>query len=123
MRIFLSHARINHCVAAEVELALRAEGHDVFLDQPSLRAGQGFHAHIRDQINSTDAVVFLISPASVRPHSYALTELKFAQERWRSPAGRILPVIVEPTRLEDVPPYLRAVTILDPAGNVAAEVA
>ena len=111
MRIFLSYARTDEHVATEVELALRAEGHEVFLDRSSLRAGQGFHRQIRDEINSTDALV------------YALTELKFAQERWRSPEGRVLPVVVEPTPFEDVPPYLRAVTILDPTGNVAAEIA
>jgi hypothetical protein len=31
--------------------------------------------------------------------------------------------LVEPTPFEDLPAYLRAVTTLDPAGNVAAEIA
>lgn len=123
MRIFLSYARVNQSAAADVELALRAEGHEVFLDRASLTAGHGFHAHIREQIDSADALVFLVSPASTLRGSYALTELKFAQERWPSPAGRVLPVLVESTPLEGLPAYLRAVTVLDPVGNVAAETA
>jgi len=123
MRIFLSYARVNEGTAAEVQLALRAEGHEVFFDRASLKVGHSFHSHIREQINSADALVFLVSPASARRGSYALTELKFAQQRWPSPAGRILPVLVEPTPLESLPAYLRSVTVLDPVGNMAAEVA
>jgi hypothetical protein len=59
----------------------------------------------------------------VRPGAYTLTELGFARERWPHPAGHILPVMVAPTAPETVPPYLRAVTLLEPRGNVAAEVA
>ena len=33
----------------------------------------------------------------------------------------MLPVMVRNTPLEDVPPYLRAVSILEPVGNIAAE--
>ena len=86
-----------------MELALRAEGHEVFFDRTSLTAGHSFHSHIREQINSADALVFLVSPASIGRGGYALTELKLAQEQWPSPAGRILPVLVEPTPLERSP--------------------
>jgi hypothetical protein len=123
MRIFLSYARISEPIAAEIELALRAEGHDVFLDRASLRPAEGFHKQIREHIGGADAFVFLISPASIRRGSYALTELRLAQERWRSPQRRVLPVLIAPTPIDDLPPYLRAVTVLEPVGNVAAEVA
>jgi tetratricopeptide (TPR) repeat protein len=53
---------------------------------------------------------------------YTLTELRFAEERWRSPAGRVLPVMARPTDTAAIPAYLRAVVILRPAGNVPAEV-
>ena len=64
-----------------------------------------------------------ISPHAIEPGSYTLTELRMAQERWPHPGRRVLPVMLEPTEIERVPAYLRAVTIFQPAGNVAAELA
>ena len=49
--------------------------------------------------------------------SYALAELALVQSRWRHPRGRVLPVKLAPTPIENVPPYLRAVTILEPQGD------
>ena len=48
-------------------------------------------------------MVFFITPRSVAPGSYALTELDIAQRRWRAPGGRVLPVLVEPTPIGDHP--------------------
>jgi len=44
-----------------------------------------------------------------------------AQARWRHPAGHVLPVMAVPTPKDDIPPYLRAVTLLDPPGDLVAE--
>jgi hypothetical protein len=38
------------------------------------------------------------------------------------PEGQVLPVLIEPTEKSAIPPYLRAVTLLEPEGNLAAEV-
>jgi tetratricopeptide (TPR) repeat protein len=65
--------------------------------------------------------LFLISPESVAPGSYALAELNLAKARWRHPGGHVLPVRVAPTPLEAIPAYLRAITLLDPQGDVVAE--
>ena len=54
---------------------------------------------------------------------FALTELKFAKEKWRNPAGHVLPVMAVPTLLSRIDSYLRAVTILYPQGHLPAEVA
>lgn len=123
MRLFLSYARTGGRIADEVQLALHAEGHQVFFDRASLSAGQSFHSLIRERISSADALIFLVSPAATRRGSYALTELKLAQQQWPSPAGRILPVMIEPTPSQSLPAYLTSVTVLEPAGNIAAEVA
>jgi len=123
MQVFLSYARVHEAVAEEVSLALRVEGHGVFFDRTSLPAGEGFHRLIREHLEAADKLVFLVSPASVCSGSYALTELRLAQEKWPNPDGRILPVIVETTPFTAMPAYLRANTVLRPVGNVAAEVA
>lgn len=51
------------------------------------------------------------------------SELTFAERKWPNPKDRVLPVMTRPTPWDDVPPYLRAVTILEPKGNLAAETA
>ena len=73
--------------------------------------------------SESDLMVFLISPDSVASGGYALTELKFAREKWPHPKGRVLPVMVRATALAEIPQYLAAVTFLKPEGNIAAETA
>ena len=55
------------------------------------------------------------------PGSYALAELSMAKARWRHPGGHVLPVKVAPVPKDMIPAYLRAVTILEPQGDVVAE--
>jgi hypothetical protein len=123
MRIFLSYASEHRDIAEEVALTLRNEGHIVFLDRDDLPPGRSYGDQIRKAIAASDLLVFLISPESVTAGRYTLTELDFARRRWPSPQRRVLPVQIAATPLEAVPNYLRAVTILEPRGNRAAEVA
>jgi len=122
MRIFLSYASEDRPVAESLAISLAQEGHDVFFDRTSLPAGDAFHARIRDGIEAADLVVFLVSPDSVASNGYARTELNLTHEKWKNPSGKVLPVIVRPTSFADLPAYLKAVTVLEPQGNVEAEV-
>ena len=123
MHVFLSYASENRPRAEEIALALKADGHDVFFDSAKLSGGESYHQVIRKQIAETDLLLFLISPDSVQPGSYTLTELRMAEERWTSPAGHVVPILLEPTTMSSIPAYLRAVTIFEPKGNAAAEIA
>ena len=123
MRIFLSYASENRARAEEIALAMKGGGHDVFFDTDALRGGEDYNRVIRAEINQADLFVFLISPYSLDAGSYTLTELRAVQERWPHPGRRVLPVLLEPTDMKSIPAYLRAVTIFQPAGNVAAELA
>lgn len=122
MRIFISYSSANRSIAEEIQLALLGEGHDVFFDKDSLPAGGNYHARINNAIALADAFIFLISPDSITPGSYALTELKFIRSKWPHPDSRVLPVRLSTTPWEDIPAYLKSVTVLEPSGNVAAEV-
>ena len=122
MRIFVSYAREQHEIADRIALGLRNEGHTVFFDHDALSPAEDFDAKIREELASSQLFVFLISPDSVTPGGYTLTELGLARQRWPSPRGRVLPVMVGDTPFDDIDPYLRAVTVLQPAGDVVAEV-
>ena len=66
--------------------------------------------------------MFFISPLSLQADRYTLSELKILQDKWPTPRGRVLPTLLTPMDLNTVPPYLRAVSICKPKGNIAADV-
>jgi TIR domain len=95
----------------------------VFLDRDNLPAGESYDQHIERAINDSDVFLFLISTDSLEAGRYTLTELTLARRKWPNPNGRVLPVMVRKTSLDQVPSYLKAVTILEPVGNITAETA
>jgi hypothetical protein len=103
MRIFLSYGSEDREVAREVAAALRASGHRVFFDRTALAPG------------ISDAIIFLLSPSTLKPGRYPLSEIELAERRWPNPANRVFPVVVQPVDMTLVPGYLRAVTIITPA--------
>lgn len=122
MRIFISYSSKHREICERLQLALEADGrHEVFVDRSELQPGQPFDAKIREALLGCDLLLFLVSPESVAPGSYALAELEIAKTRWRHPGGRVLPVKVAATDKAAIPPYLRAVTILEPQGDLVAQ--
>ncbi len=123
MHIFITYAKEQRSIAEPIAFSLRARGHDVFLDRDDLPPGRSFGEQIQAALQKCDLLVFLISPDSVAPGRFTLTELEFARQHWRTANNRLLPVMVAPTPMADVPAFARAVTILEPKGDVVAETA
>ena len=123
MRIFLSYPSEERDAAERLNLALLQQGHDVFFDRADLPPGLEYDQAIAAWVAASDLVVFLITPASVTPGRYTLTELKLAEERWPVPHSRVLPVMMRATPIATIPNYLRAVNILVPRGDAVAEAA
>ena len=123
MKIFLSYSSKNRAKAEGIALALETEGHEVFFDKDDLSGGEDFNAVIRKRIAGADLFIFLISPDSVQQGAYSLSELRLARDKWPSPRKHVLPVLLEPTTMESIPAYLKGVTIFEPQGNAAAEIA
>jgi TIR domain len=122
MRVFLSYSSADRPIAEKIHVALEAAGYDVFFDRDSLPAGESFDVRILEKIERSDFFIFLVSPTSIEAGSYTLTELGFARHRWAKPEGKVLPVVIRKIDLHALPVYLRAVTLLEPEGDVAAEV-
>ena len=121
-RIFLSYASEQKAVAEPIAFSLRDRGFEVFLDRDDLPAGRSFDEQIEFAVAKADLFIFLISPGSVAPGRFTLTELEFARRRWRRADGHVLPVMIADTDLGAVPSFLKSVNILQPAGNISAEV-
>jgi hypothetical protein len=122
MRIFISYSSPYRDTADRLAVGLSQEGHAVFFDRDRLPAGEGYDRAIRDEVEGADLLIFLVAPEAVRAGAYTLTELGYARRRWRDPSGRVLPVMIAPTPFDAIPPYLRAVTVLEPRGNPIAEI-
>lgn len=122
-RVFLSYSSELHDIADQINLSLVGRGHDVFFDRDDLPEGATFEKQIEAGVKSSDFMIFLVSPHSVQDGRYTLTELKYARKKWPTPDGRVLPVMIQPTPMGDVPSYLKAVTIMEPSGSAPAEVA
>lgn len=123
LSIFLSYTSRDHDLADRIRLALVASKHKVFFDRHALAPGQEFDIRIARAIEQADLFIFLITPDSVKEGHYTLTELGMAQQKWNHPDAHVLPVMIRSTPIEQLPPYLKAVTILTPAGDIPAEVA
>ncbi len=123
MKIFVSYASDDDRVANEVRYALGQAGHTVFLGSAGLEPAREYHRPLRDEVESSDLFIFLVSPDSLARGRYTLTELGYAKAKWPMPTGFVLPVVLDSTVIDSADPYLTAVTMLEPAGNVAAEVA
>lgn len=123
MNIFLSYASEDRAVAEPINLALLAQGHDVFFDRDDLPAGAEYDNRVRRAVERADLFVFLVSSKSLQPQRYTLSELGIAQRKWKHPDGRVLPVLIEPIAAAQLPAYLRSVTLLEGQGNLTANVA
>lgn len=123
MNIFLSYASEDRAVAEAINLALRAEGHDVFFDREDLPAGDEFNIRIRRAIERADLFVFLASARAFDAHSYTINELAIAERTFKRPARRLLPVLLGPMSLDQLPPFLKSVTLLNSNGDIPAAVA
>ncbi len=122
MKIFLSYASEDKHLAEPIYYAL-VEKHTVFFDRKSLPPGGDFDSRIRKAVQASDLFIYCISPNSVAQGSYTRSEVKFAEKKWTHPKKHILPVMLLETSYEEIPSYIKAVTVLETTGNIAAEVA
>ena len=84
VNVFLSYASEQKDVARSIEIALRGEGHSVFLDRSALEAGETYNDQIREAIAASDLFVFLITPEALAAGRYTLTELELADASGRA---------------------------------------
>ncbi|MGH3929001.1 MAG: toll/interleukin-1 receptor domain-containing protein, partial [Pseudonocardiaceae bacterium] len=93
-RVFVSHAGEDLALAREVHRWLIGAGHEVFLAQ-DLRAGiavgEAWERRLHDELRRADAVVCLVTSASVGSR-WCTAEVTIARYR----GSRLLPVRAEP---------------------------
>jgi TIR domain len=123
MKTFISYAKQQRHIAEDINAVLSARGHSVFFDRESLAPGLEYQTTIRREVEDCEVFVFLISPESVTDRRYTLTELGYRKRKILKTSGTLLPVVVKPTLLANIPAYLRTVTLQFPQGNLSVDVA
>jgi hypothetical protein len=119
--VFICYASEDRDTAESIQLALRSAGHGVFFDKDSLPPSGITTRGYREPSTAATSCIPR-SAASLTDGSYALTELRFARERWPDPVNYVLPVAIGRLANDVLPAYLRAVTLLGVEGNPAVEV-
>lgn len=123
VKIFLSYASPDRTLVEPIRYALAQQRHDIFFDREDLQPGEEFDSRIRREIERCELFLCFITPNTVDAGSYTLSELAIAQRVWPHPAGHVLPVVLAPVPIEQIPAYLKSVTLLEPVGNATASVA
>lgn len=102
-KVFLSYSRVDEVTVAALAAALE-EGNDVevFLDKDDILPAEGWRDRIEALILAADAVVFCLSPDSIRS-KVALWEVETAERFGK----RIVPLVLRRAAAQDEPELIR----------------
>ena len=109
VQVFLSYASEDSEKARRIAEHLRSEGLEVWDAGTEILPGDNAGNAIGKALESSDAMVVLVSPASSKS-SNVQHEIDFALQR-KQYARRLIPVVVEPT--EKMPWILRKLQLVD----------
>lgn len=113
MKVFLSHAYKDSSLAREIASALKIKGFDVWNAQTEVLPGDNFAEKISDALEESDAMVVLLSPASLESQN-VLWEIDYALGN-KSYNRRVIPVLIgseENMSAESIPWILRKLQII-----------
>ena len=113
MKVFIAYSTTDREIAVQVSSALRAAGHDVWIDIEGIAGGANWLNAIEDAIKNADWLLVLISPSGVRSR-WVLQEINYA----RMIQKPILPILVKQTDYEDFPLVLASLQYLDATHSI-----
>jgi hypothetical protein len=107
VKLFFSYARPDRQLADSLSQRLRQAGHEVWLDT-ELTGGQAWWDKILDQVRRCDALVMMVSWASIKSQA-CMHERHYATQLGKA----VLPVAVEQIRAEVLPPDIGRLQVID----------
>jgi predicted nucleotide-binding protein len=108
-QVFISYARADFEPVRRIVEELNASGVDTWADFVDLEPGTFWEKAIDDAIRRCDAFVFFMSPESLR-RKWIVHELEAAID---NRSIRIIPVLLYPTLVSELPPSLAAIQWVD----------
>lgn len=113
MKVFLSYAHNDSSLAKKIASALETKGFDVWNAETEILPGDNFAEKISDALKESDAMVVLLSPASLESNNVQW-EIGYALGN-KSYNRRVIPVLVgseENISAESIPWILRKLQMI-----------
>ncbi|HEY9296280.1 MAG TPA: toll/interleukin-1 receptor domain-containing protein, partial [Phormidium sp.] len=107
-QVFLCYSDKDKEVMKKLAKTLRREGFTVWTNKTDIKTGTDFQEEVNKGIEGTDNVVCLISSAALQS-GYWQQEVAHAFANNK----RIIPLLIEPTELDSIPPHIRALQFID----------
>jgi TIR domain len=95
-KVFLSYARADERAAREISSSLQDAGFEVWDPAQQILPGSDFAASLQRALNTSDAMVVLLSPDS-SGSQYQQHQIEFALGAARF-SGRLIPVVLRETK-------------------------
>lgn len=108
-KVFLSYSSRDSDFAELAKLKLEASGIEVWLDQGTLRPGEEWRNAIEEGINSSDALIVVLSPNS-STSSYVTFEWAYAFGKEK----KIIPVLIQEAEIHPRLQLLQHLNFTDP---------
>ncbi len=105
---FFSYARENAEIMNKIRTELTLQGISSWADTSDIKTGSDFKAVIKEGIEETDTILYLISTQSVNSE-YCLMELEYA----KSLNKRIIPILIQKTDNKFFPQEIASLQYLD----------
>jgi CHASE2 domain-containing sensor protein len=106
--VFISYAEQDQDFLDKISRTLRRKGFTIWTNKTDSKTGTEFHKEINKGIEGADNLVWLISPHSLQSW-YCQGEITHAFANNK----RIIPLLIEPTEFDAIPPNLRALQFID----------
>lgn len=111
MKVFISHSNDDAQVAKKIRNYLVHKGIDVFDDKADISMGSNLISSINEAINTSDAVLFIISRNSEKSR-WVHQEMSLAvSNRLKGKPVKLIPVVIE--RNSEIPFFLKDYVYLD----------
>jgi hypothetical protein len=110
--VFISYSHIDSAPVAALDIALRASGLTVFLDQRNVLAGDRIVERVFDGIASAAAQLIVLSQTSTTS-SWVLDELSAGRLRSITTGSRVIPVLIDDCDVPNALAHLKYVDLRD----------
>jgi CHASE2 domain-containing sensor protein len=106
--VFISYADPDQDFLNKISKTLKRNSFTIWTNKTDIKTGTEFQKGINKGIEGADNVIWLISPHSLQSW-YCQEEITHAFDKNK----RIIPLLIEPTELNAIPPHLRALQFID----------
>jgi len=107
-QVFISHVVEDQEIKETIERSLMRQGITIWRNKIDIQSGVDFQEEINRGIEGADNFIYLISPLSLLS-KYCQMEISIAFKYNK----RIIPLLIKPTNLEEIPPELRHLQFID----------